>query len=108
MNSGENWTKANSGFPGMEPLSEEERRLAAKLQVFLVWYVDRFEYFSEESATSLTAVCLTEEEAQQQVRICPLTDDALDGYKYDGPDNLLDLYDMGIVTADKVRQLLQR
>lgn len=89
------------------PLSQEERRATSKLQVYLVWYDDKFE--SEGTSSFLHAVCLTEQEAQEIVNRRPLHAEGNwgDGYAYQGSSNLLQAYDSNLVSEEQVRQLLR-
>lgn len=90
------------------PLSYEERESASNLEVYLVWYDDRFERFSETASSFLHAVCLTREEAEKLVSRRPFHDEGnWDGYEMSGPSNLLKDFVDGFVSVEQVRQLLR-
>jgi hypothetical protein len=90
-------------------LTQEERDRAAGIRVHLVWYDDKFEYFSGESSSFLAAVCLKEEEAIEFVRRRPLHGDGNygDGYELGSEVDLLEGCDSGIISVEQVRQILR-
>ena len=91
---------------GEEGLTLEERAAAAQRRVYAVWYQDRFGYFEDRDPASVVALCEKEEEAQEIIKLRPLPATLGDGYEYDGPWDLLRIYEDGMVTAEQVRRVL--
>ena len=89
-------------------LTSDEREAAFKLDVYLVWYDDRFERFSDTPSSFLHAVCLSREQAEELVRRRPFDGEGnWDGYEMSGPSNLLQDYAENFVNIQQVRQLLR-
>lgn len=89
-------------------LKPDEREAAFKIDVYLVWYDDRFERFSETQSSFLHAVCLTREQAEELVSRRPFNGEGnWDGYEMSGPSNLLQDYADNLVNIQQVRQLLR-
>ncbi|MBI2887223.1 MAG: hypothetical protein HYY02_08435 [Chloroflexi bacterium] len=89
-----------------EGLTLEERAAAVRRQVYAIWYQDRFSYFADREPASVVALCEREEQAKEIVGLRPLPASLGDGYEYDGPWDLLAIYDSGTVTVEQVRRFL--
>lgn len=88
-------------------MNAKEREAAFNLDVYLVWYDDRFERFSDTPSSFLHAVCLTREQAEELVSRRPFNGEGnWDGYEMSGPSNLLQDYADNFVNIQQVRQLL--
>lgn len=92
---------------GEAGLTPDERAAAAQRRVYTVWYQDRFGYVADREPAAVVALCEKEEEAQEIVRLRPLPASLGDGYEYDGPWDLLAIYEDGTVTAEQVRRFLR-
>jgi hypothetical protein len=97
------WFQTSQGKPG---LTAKQRERAAGLQCYMVYYDDKFEQFSDEPSSFLSAVYLSREEADAHVNRNPLSE-SWDGFESMGPYNLLEEFDQGFVSAEQVRRLLK-
>ena len=81
-----------------QKLNADERKLASKLQVYLVWYEDRF----SGDPAFVIGVYLKKTEAEAHAGKRPLdkTENGnWDGYEFDGPHNLLKAYETGLLSG---------
>lgn len=86
-----------------EPLADAERSQAANVQVYLIWYEDKFHYGNDRDSFAL-CVCLSREEAEAEYRSQGRrpAESGGDGYEIVGPSPLINQ------PAEIVREVLQR
>lgn len=90
-----------------ERLTSEERALAAEIGVYLVNAHGTDIHGWPGSYLKTVTVCLTREDAWQEMERLPL-EPGWDEFRVSGPTNLLELFEYGDITADRVREFLRK
>jgi hypothetical protein len=95
--------------PQDAPLSTEERELAARTDVYAVWYEDRFGWGADRDPAFVIAIFLTRAEAEADAKARGGRKEAgFDGYDADErPAKLLWFLERGEVSPEQARRVLR-